>query len=62
MEKALEEAEEQNEGAMDVDDKEAQTSPVGPLFVPSQKEVEEYLVKRRKQAILDRYVSEAKTA
>jgi pre-mRNA-splicing factor ISY1 len=60
MEKALEEAEEQNEGAMD--GKETQTSPVGPLFVPSQKEVEEYLVKRRKQAILDRYVSEAKTA
>ncbi|KAG0097153.1 NineTeen Complex (NTC) component [Podila epicladia] len=62
MERALEDAEEHNESAMDVDDKEAQSSPVGPLFVPSQKEVEEYLVKRRKQAILDRYVSEAKTA
>ncbi|KAG0344032.1 NineTeen Complex (NTC) component [Podila humilis] len=62
MEKALEETEEQDESAMDVDGKEGQTSPLGQLFVPSQKEVEQYLVTRRKQAILDRYVSEAKTA
>ncbi|KAF9901996.1 hypothetical protein EC991_005433 [Linnemannia zychae] len=58
MEKALEQAEEADEDAMEVDGKTEKTEALGTLFVPSQKEVEEYLVKRRKQAILDRYVNE----
>ncbi|KAG0325292.1 NineTeen Complex (NTC) component [Dissophora globulifera] len=55
MEKALEQAD--NEDGMDVDGSET-TAPLGTLHVPSQKEVEEYLVQRRKQAIMDRYVSD----
>ncbi|KAF9426298.1 NineTeen Complex (NTC) component [Podila epigama] len=64
MEKELEHVKEEEEdaGAMDVDEKEQTTSPIVKLYVPSQKEVEEYLVKRRKQAILDRYVTDATTA
>ncbi|KAF9584131.1 NineTeen Complex (NTC) component [Lunasporangiospora selenospora] len=57
LETALEEAESKGEGEMEVDGKE-RSEPLGNLFVPSQKEVEEYLVKRRKQAILDRYIVE----
>ncbi|KAF9108909.1 NineTeen Complex (NTC) component [Mortierella sp. AM989] len=59
MAKALEHAddEEDSERNMDVDGQTEKTQSLGTLYVPSQKEVEEYLVKRRKQAILDRYVS-----
>lgn len=59
MEKALEQAEEADEDAMEVDGQQGERpQALGALYVPSQKEVEEYLVKRRKQAILDRYVNE----
>lgn len=59
MEKALEQAEEADEDAMEVDGQQGERpQALGTLYVPSQKEVEEYLVKRRKQAILDRYVNE----
>ncbi|KAF9079416.1 NineTeen Complex (NTC) component [Mortierella sp. AD031] len=59
LEKAEEEqAEESDENAMEVDGQGKRTEALGTLFVPSQKDVEEYLVKRRKQAILDRYVNE----
>lgn len=59
MEKALEQAEEADEDAMEVDGEQGERpQALGTLYVPSQKEVEEYLVKRRKQAILDRYVNE----
>ncbi|KAK3825920.1 MAG: Isy1-like splicing factor [Benniella sp.] len=56
MTKALESANETDESNMEVDAE--KTDPVVKLYVPTQKEVEEFLVKRRKQAILDRYVSE----
>lgn len=56
MEKALEYANENDEGTMEVDSE--KPDPVVKLDVPTQKEIEGYLVKRRKQAILDRYVSE----
>ncbi|KAF9986566.1 NineTeen Complex (NTC) component [Modicella reniformis] len=55
IEKALEHANENDDSSMEVDIE--KTASVGRLYVPSQKEVEEYLVKRRKQAILDRYIS-----
>ncbi|KAI1317953.1 NineTeen Complex (NTC) component [Mortierella claussenii] len=58
MAKALEYAADEEESGMEVDGEKDRTQSVGRLFVPSQKEVEEYLVKRRKQAILDRYVSD----
>ncbi|KAG0362279.1 Isy1-like splicing factor [Gamsiella multidivaricata] len=58
MVKALEKANAEEEDGMDVDGQGENTQPLGKLYVPSQKEVEEYLVKRRKQAILDRYISE----
>ncbi|KAK5828589.1 ISY1 splicing factor [Linnemannia elongata] len=59
MEKALEQAEEADEDTMEVDGEQGERpQALGTLYVPSQKEVEEYLVKRRKQAILDRYVNE----
>ncbi|KAF8924302.1 NineTeen Complex (NTC) component, partial [Dissophora ornata] len=57
MAKALELADEENEG-MEVDGSSERTAALGKLFVPSQKEVEEYLVQRRKQAIMERYVNE----
>ena len=57
MAKALEEAEEEGSNGMEVDGE--KTAPLGTLYVPSQADVEEYLVKRRKQAILDRYVTES---
>lgn len=56
MEKALEQANESEESGMEVDGQ--KPDPVVKLYVPTQKEVEEYLVKRRKQAILDRFVGE----
>jgi pre-mRNA-splicing factor ISY1 len=59
MTKALESANEADESNMEVDAE--KTDPVIKLYVPTQKEVEEFLVKRRKQAILDRYVSEDAT-
>ena len=60
MEKALEQADEEegDENAMEVDGQSERSQALGVLYVPSQKDVEEYLVKRRKQAILDRYVNE----
>ncbi|KAF9358217.1 NineTeen Complex (NTC) component [Mortierella sp. AD094] len=60
MAKALEYADnedEDNERGMEVDGQTEKAKSLGTLYVPSQKEVEDYLVKRRKQAILDRYVS-----
>ena len=57
MAKALEHADKENEG-MEVDGSSERTAALGKLFVPSQKEVEEYLVQRRKQAIMERYVNE----
>ncbi|KAG0055324.1 NineTeen Complex (NTC) component [Gryganskiella cystojenkinii] len=58
MEKALEDAEEEENSGMEVDGE--RTESLGTLFVPSQAEVEEYLVKRRKQAIMDRYINDSK--
>ncbi|KAG0256345.1 NineTeen Complex (NTC) component [Mortierella polycephala] len=57
MEKELEFSKDE-ENSMEVDGKDERTQSLGTLYVPSQKDVEEYLVKRRKQAILDRFVSE----
>ncbi|KAF9287882.1 NineTeen Complex (NTC) component [Mortierella alpina] len=58
MQKALEDAQDGEEYGMQVDGESERTQSLGTLYVPSQKEVEEYLVKRRKQAILDRFVSD----
>ncbi|KAF9916164.1 NineTeen Complex (NTC) component [Lobosporangium transversale] len=58
MKKALEDADEDAGSKMDVDSQTERTKPLGRLYVPSQKEVEEYLVKRRKQAIMDRFVND----
>ncbi|KAF9436459.1 NineTeen Complex (NTC) component [Entomortierella beljakovae] len=57
MDKALESSENDDESNMDVDGLAEKAQSLGTLYVPTQKEVEEYLVKRRKQAIIDRYVS-----
>ena len=58
MQKALEDAQDGEENGMQVDGQSERTQSLGTLYGPSQKEVEEYLVKRRKQAILDRFVSD----
>ncbi|OBZ81401.1 Pre-mRNA-splicing factor ISY1 [Choanephora cucurbitarum] len=55
-----EEEEAQNEAsstAMEIEQKEVETN-VADSHVPSQKEIEAYLVQRRKQQLLDKYVSE----